>query len=521
MASRDIENGGARPDVKHGGLMRDADVERSAALNYDTKRTAWLVTAGLIWALLAAGGLTFIIATDISIDLHIIAIILWAGGLLFSLAAIVTHAVKSKDVPAISILHFVAIGLETASGAAFYADQGDSGIEDDDYLSAVVVSCAGLFFYLIWFIVWLALAWRDADDSAPVTRKSGVNDAELVRDNAELRRENAELRAAVKAAKDNQANSNQGKKDTDHLRASLTEAMTENRSLQHQLESARTSKHNHSGSNDDVARLSEQVASLSAKNSELSADSKELHNKLRQLEQTNKGLDAEVDNLKRKAAAAGAAAGAAAADDAADDAEIRRLKALVEEQEKVVEHHEAHCAQNLAAARAEIARVKSDAQAKIKNLQDEVHHLSDTVGELKGDNEMRKKLIADNKALLQSMKPQLGCQYQSGPPNGVLITGVTPDLPVALAGVREDDIVEQVDGIDTEDKPAFKAAVKGVVPGDEVPFQVMRDNDIMTIIVIVGSPGKTLEEVQRIKRLADGIVHDEDIEEAEKAAAGN
>lgn len=141
---------------------------------------------------------------------------------------------------------------------------------------------------------------------------------------------------------------------------------------------------------------------------------------------------------------------------------------------------------------------------KVEELEQEVNELERQIGVLRGvrqlsfcpfgeqlhtaccflvqDSPIRAKLIADAQARLASLRPQLGCEFitvgsepvlqkcavlvltplcvvchsPQGPSNGVRLTNVLPGKPAKLAGLREWDVVESVNGVATRTKEAFR-----------------------------------------------------------------
>jgi C-terminal processing protease CtpA/Prc len=170
-----------------------------------------------------------------------------------------------------------------------------------------------------------------------------------------------------------------------------------------------------------------------------------------------------------------------------------------------------NCNKHMQALKKELNRVKTSYNTTIANLEEEIRRLEAELGDYRGDTEQRQKLIDAARAKFAQMRPQIGCEFQNGPATGVLITSVMPGKPMDLAGGQRGDIVEQVNGHDTLNNADFKREVKKFRPGDQVPFQIDRNNAIMTLVVEVGSPGMTREEILTTRRIASGLIHQSDL----------
>ena len=107
---------------------------------------------------------------------------------------------------------------------------------------------------------------------------------------------------------------------------------------------------------------------------------------------------------------------------------------------------------------------------------------------------------------IQDLSPDLADQFHLKATKGAIITDVTGDSPAAKAGLKSDDIIEELDGRPVADSRALGFAVAALAPGREVPLKVLRDGKEETITVKIGEqPG------DRQLARADGGEHDNSV----------
>lgn len=105
----------------------------------------------------------------------------------------------------------------------------------------------------------------------------------------------------------------------------------------------------------------------------------------------------------------------------------------------------------------------------------------------------------------------LGCEFKEGRQRGVILTKVSQRKPAGIAGLRINDVIESVNGMPTPNKATFKAVVRKVRPGDRVPFQLEREEDVITVVVPIGSRAMELDGIDEVRRLGSGVIHSSDI----------
>jgi serine protease Do len=71
-------------------------------------------------------------------------------------------------------------------------------------------------------------------------------------------------------------------------------------------------------------------------------------------------------------------------------------------------------------------------------------------------------------------------------PYGVIVGSVTEDGPAEKAGIREDDVIQAIDGEPIRSWGAFRTAIGTSSPGDEVELTIIRNGDTQEITVTLG-----------------------------------
>jgi len=107
---------------------------------------------------------------------------------------------------------------------------------------------------------------------------------------------------------------------------------------------------------------------------------------------------------------------------------------------------------------------------------------------------------------LNRMSIAIGLSFLSSSPSkrGLLIDKVDDTSPAQLSGILNGDVVLSVNGHSTKNRDQFFQALRGLRPGDIIPFKILRGQDELTIHVQLGGRGYTLVEVKRIRSLAIG-----------------
>ncbi len=68
-----------------------------------------------------------------------------------------------------------------------------------------------------------------------------------------------------------------------------------------------------------------------------------------------------------------------------------------------------------------------------------------------------------------------------------MVTNVIPELPLALAGIENDDIILAVNEVPDADPATIRAVLRTMKPGDAVTFRVLRGKQVMDVRVIASA----------------------------------
>ena len=77
----------------------------------------------------------------------------------------------------------------------------------------------------------------------------------------------------------------------------------------------------------------------------------------------------------------------------------------------------------------------------------------------------------------------------TGSPGGVRLVGVRAGSPAERAGLRGDDIITRIGGMETPDLQAMTEALRSHRPGDTVEIIIRRGDGITTLRATLGSRG--------------------------------
>jgi len=88
---------------------------------------------------------------------------------------------------------------------------------------------------------------------------------------------------------------------------------------------------------------------------------------------------------------------------------------------------------------------------------------------------------------IQPITPELAKEFNLPDQNGTLIGGVQPDSPAAEAGMREGDVVTEVNGKSVNDFRHFRLLISQTAPKTKVALKVIRDGKGRTINVTLGT----------------------------------
>ncbi|MCC5883555.1 MAG: Do family serine endopeptidase [Halomonas sp.] len=86
----------------------------------------------------------------------------------------------------------------------------------------------------------------------------------------------------------------------------------------------------------------------------------------------------------------------------------------------------------------------------------------------------------------QEMTQDLAASFGLNAPRGVVISGVVPEGPAALAGLRPGDVLLEVDGRPILDARAAMSDIAAIQPGATLPLTVVRSGETFTVDLDVG-----------------------------------
>ncbi len=80
-------------------------------------------------------------------------------------------------------------------------------------------------------------------------------------------------------------------------------------------------------------------------------------------------------------------------------------------------------------------------------------------------------------AYLQDVDPNLAKAFKLSSNNGVVITKIDPDTPAAKAGLKEGDVVTQVNGNEVIDTQGLRNSIASMAPGTTIKMHVIRNGN--------------------------------------------
>ncbi|PMR68742.1 Do family serine endopeptidase [Halomonas heilongjiangensis] len=98
----------------------------------------------------------------------------------------------------------------------------------------------------------------------------------------------------------------------------------------------------------------------------------------------------------------------------------------------------------------------------------------------------------------QELNQELAASFGLQAPRGVVIAGVTPGGPAALAGLQPGDVLLAVDGRQILDARMAMSDIAAVEPGTELPLTVLRGGESLEVTLEVGErPAPELRQPQQ------------------------
>lgn len=99
---------------------------------------------------------------------------------------------------------------------------------------------------------------------------------------------------------------------------------------------------------------------------------------------------------------------------------------------------------------------------------------------------------------IQNISPELVKALNLTTSKGVIVSKVQPDSPAEKAGLKEEDVIVELNGKPVDNTISLSTWVAGQSPGDEVALKIIRDEDEMSIKVELG------ELDTKVQQLAQG-----------------
>jgi serine protease Do len=89
--------------------------------------------------------------------------------------------------------------------------------------------------------------------------------------------------------------------------------------------------------------------------------------------------------------------------------------------------------------------------------------------------------------MVQDITPELADAAMLKEAHGVLVTDVMNASPAGKAGLRNGDVVTQINGINVENSHALSKLVAGLHPGTKAPVTILRNGNAKTMHVTIGA----------------------------------
>jgi myosin heavy subunit len=167
----------------------------------------------------------------------------------------------------------------------------------------------------------------------------------------------------------------------------------------------------------------------------------------------------------------------------------------------------------LAALRADSERSGRESAAEMKSLKDLIASLQAQLATVDGSFEARNRVIEEAKLTFEALKPRIGVEVNEAPrrKKGVRITAIIPGTPAEQAELAVDDLIIAIDGQPSDVVAAAKAQLAQSRPGQIMKLIVRRGELTLIEDIEVGAIKMTREQVQALRRCAEGNVTKDDL----------
>jgi len=159
----------------------------------------------------------------------------------------------------------------------------------------------------------------------------------------------------------------------------------------------------------------------------------------------------------------------------------------------------------------ELEYVRATSRAEISEMRHQLVGCQNELYRLKGDTASRFAIIQQASVMLNKLKPWLGMEIgESASKSGVRVVNVRPGSPAMIAGVRINDVLESANGEHVQSSNEFKRLITRIRPGDTISLQINREDKMMHLNMKIASNTMSFAGVERIRRVASGVVLDGD-----------
>jgi serine protease Do len=101
--------------------------------------------------------------------------------------------------------------------------------------------------------------------------------------------------------------------------------------------------------------------------------------------------------------------------------------------------------------------------------------------------------------LIQPVTPELAKAFDlPADTRGALVGGVSPETPAAKAGIKEGDVITEVNGRKANDSQQVRLMISQLLPGTKAALKILRDGKDRTVTVTLGELSKEGEVVEAI-----------------------
>jgi S1-C subfamily serine protease len=129
---------------------------------------------------------------------------------------------------------------------------------------------------------------------------------------------------------------------------------------------------------------------------------------------------------------------------------------------------------------------------------------------LKNDHDTKAMMVVKAQTKFRDLVPHMGIDVIPGAKVGVRIGNVVPNTSAELCGLKQQDIILQVNGETMRSGIDFRNICKKVRPGEQLVLQIQRGRAQMAITLNVAAKGVKYEDVLRLRRISGNNVLPED-----------